>query len=125
MTQQTPIRKEAWFKSKWRPAMAWVYMATILFDFILAPIGWAWVQIIGEGIVAQQWVPLTLGQGGLFHLAMGAILGVAAWSRGREKMVGVAGDSYPPYFGGGNGPTVYAESEYEEQYPINENRGGP
>ena len=33
-----------------------------------------------------EWEPLTLGQGGLYHLSMGAILGVSSWSRGQEKM---------------------------------------
>ena len=32
------------------------------------------------------WNPLTLQGAGLYHLAMGAILGVAAWSRGQEKI---------------------------------------
>jgi hypothetical protein len=38
------------------------------------------------GEVAIQWSPLTLLSGGVFHAAMGAVLGVAAWSRGQEKI---------------------------------------
>jgi hypothetical protein len=45
---------------------------------------------VGESVTA--WEPLTLQGAGLFHVAMGAILGVTAWSRGREKLAGVAGD---------------------------------
>jgi hypothetical protein len=29
---------------------------------------------------------LTLLSGGIFHAAMGAVLGVAAWTRGQEKI---------------------------------------
>lgn len=39
-----------------------------------------------KGNVTEAWSPLTLQGAGLFHLAMGAILGVTAWSRGQEKM---------------------------------------
>jgi hypothetical protein len=38
----------------------------------------------------RQWLPITLGGGGLFHVAMGAVLGVTAWSRGQEKIAGAA-----------------------------------
>jgi len=44
----------------------------------------------------RQWVPITLQGGGLFHVAMGAVLGVAAWSRGQEKLAGVAGGPGSP-----------------------------
>lgn len=112
--------KENWIKGKWRPMMAWSYMIITLFDFIVAPAGWAYIQATQDGAVTQQWVPLTLGSGGLFHLAMGAILGVTAWSRGREKMMGVAGDAYPPMMGGFGGAAYSQEAEYEEQYPVNQ-----
>ena len=100
--------KESWVKSKWRPMMAWVYMAVVVFDFIVAPIFWTvWQCIYASGDVAQQWAPMTLVSGGLFHMAMGAILGVTAWSRGQEKMQGVAGDSY-----------YESENSHEEQTPV-------
>jgi hypothetical protein len=34
----------------------------------------------------QQWNPITLKEGGFYHLAMAAIIGVAAWTRGQEKI---------------------------------------
>lgn len=34
-----------------------------------------------------QWNPLTLQGGGLYHLAMGAVIGITAWSRGQEKII--------------------------------------
>jgi hypothetical protein len=38
----------------------------------------------------RQWQPLTLIGAGLFHMAMGAVLGITAWSRGQEKIAGCA-----------------------------------
>jgi hypothetical protein len=35
-----------------------------------------------------QWQPLTLQGAGLFHIAMGAVLGIAAYGRTKEKMAG-------------------------------------
>jgi hypothetical protein len=66
--------------------MAVAYMAIILFDFIVAPILWSILQAIAEGIVMQQWSPLTLLSGGIFHAAMGAVLGISAFTRGQEKL---------------------------------------
>lgn len=80
------VTKEHWTDRKWRPFMAWQYAAVCLFDFIVAPIVWSIIQASFKGAVSQQWIPLTLQGAGLYHIAMGAILGVAAWSRGQEKM---------------------------------------
>jgi hypothetical protein len=83
--------KEDWLHKKWRPAMGWVYMIICITDFIVFPVLWAVFQSYHDQRV-EIWAPLTLEGAGLFHMAMGAVLGVAAWSRGREKIVGVAGD---------------------------------
>jgi len=32
-----------------------------------------------------QWNPLTLQAGGFFHIAMGGVLGIGSWTRGKEK----------------------------------------
>ena len=37
-----------------------------------------------------QWDPLTLKGAGLFHIAMGAVLGIAAFGRTQEKLAGTA-----------------------------------
>lgn len=66
--------------------MAITYMAIIVFDFIVFPILWSAIQVYGAGVVSLQWQPLTLLSGGVFHAAMGAVLGVAAWTRGQEKI---------------------------------------
>lgn len=78
-------REENWIRTHWRPMMAFVYMAVVIFDFIIGPIFWSIVQIYG-GSVALQWTPLTLISGGVFHAAMGAVLGISAFSRGQEKV---------------------------------------
>ena len=66
--------------------MGWTYMVTCITDFIIFPVLWAILQAyMGAGKI-EQWDPLTLQGAGLYHIAMGAVLGVAAWSRGQEKI---------------------------------------
>jgi hypothetical protein len=81
--------KEDWMQKKWRPAMGWTYMVICIFDMIVAPVLWSIIQMIGGGEVKTQWQPLTLQGAGLFHIAMGAVLGIAAYSRGQEKIASV------------------------------------
>jgi hypothetical protein len=52
------------------------------------PVMWSVAQVLTK-LPMTQWMPLTLQGAGLFHLAMGAVLGIAAWSRGQEKIQGV------------------------------------
>lgn len=66
--------------------MGWTYMITCIFDFIVAPILWSIVQAYFKGNVTEAWNPITLQGAGLYHVAMGAILGVTAWKRSEEKM---------------------------------------
>ena len=82
--------EEHWMKSYWRPAMGWLYMLTCFCDFILFPILWSMMQAYIHGAVNQQWNPVTLQGAGLFHLAMGAILGIAAYGRTQEKKAGAS-----------------------------------
>jgi hypothetical protein len=78
-------KTEDWMTSKWRPMMAMTYMATIIFDFIIGPILFNILQYYNPGQAVTSWTPLTLQGGGLYHLAMGAILGISAYTRGKEK----------------------------------------
>jgi hypothetical protein len=82
--------KSDWMKTKWRPAMGWMYMTVCIFDFIVGPVLWTLAQQDG-GAVAQQWAPLTLQGAGFFHIAMGAVLGITAFGRTMEKRDGKAG----------------------------------
>lgn len=86
-------KKEDWMQKKWRPAMGWTYMVTCIADFVVFPILWSILQAVQGGQVNSQWNPITLQGAGLFHLAMGAVLGVSAWSRGQEKMAGAASNT--------------------------------
>ena len=81
-------KKEDWMNSKWRPMMGWMYMLVCVCDFVLFPILWSLVQTIADGKVESQWQPITLQGAGLFHIAMGAVLGIAAMGRTQEKMAG-------------------------------------
>ena len=88
--------KESFMNSKWRPLMAMMYMVVCTCDFVVFPVLWSLLQAIDHGTISQHWNPITLQGAGLFHMAMGAVLGVAAWSRGQEKIAGVADAPRPP-----------------------------
>jgi len=88
--EELKIAQEDWMVKKWRPAMGWTYMVICILDMAVFPVLWSLLQALSSGQVTSQWNPLTLQGAGLFHLAMGAVLGIAAWSRGQEKMAGAA-----------------------------------
>ena len=77
-----------WINKKWRPVMGWVYMMTCTADFVIFPILWSLLQALSKGNVTSQWQPLTLQGAGLYHIAMGAVLGIAAYGRTKEKIEG-------------------------------------
>jgi hypothetical protein len=79
-----------WINKKWRPVMGWVYMATCTSDFVLFPVLWSILQTLQGGQVTSQWQPLTLQGAGLYHIAMGAVLGIAAYGRTKEKVAGAS-----------------------------------
>lgn len=79
-----------WINKKWRPVMGWVYMLTCTCDFVIFPILWSLLQALTHGNVTSQWQPLTLQGAGLYHIAMGAVLGIAAYGRTKEKVAGAA-----------------------------------
>lgn len=96
--EEKPKEAESWLQKKWRPMMALMYMCVCASDFILFPIMFTIVQFWETQAVNdafRQWAPLTLQGGGLFHMAMGAVLGITAWSRGQEKMAGVNAQPQP------------------------------
>jgi hypothetical protein len=77
-----------WINKKWRPVMGWIYMLTCTMDFVIFPILWSLLQAMSKGSVTMQWQPLTLQGAGLYHIAMGAVLGIAAYGRTKEKIEG-------------------------------------
>ena len=79
---------EDWINKKWRPVMGWMYMVVCVCDFTLFPVMWSVLQALSHGQVTSQWQPVTLQGAGLFHVAMGAVLGIAAYGRTKEKVAG-------------------------------------
>lgn len=105
----TDPREEGWMTSYWRPAMAFVYMAICIFDFIVMPVyteknnlkfdrAVELVRTLPEKdqVLALQvltkesiWNPITLKENGFIHIAFGFILGIAAWTRGQVQIASV------------------------------------
>ena len=78
-----------WMQKYWRPAMGWMYMLICLADMLVFPILWSLLQAMMH-MPITQWNPLTLQGAGLFHIAMGAVLGISAFGRTQEKLAGTA-----------------------------------
>lgn len=87
-TLETDDKFGKFINSKWRPMMSFIYMITCFTDFVLFPILWSILQAVQGGQVTSQWSPLTLQGAGLYHIAMGAVLGLAAYGRSQEKIAG-------------------------------------
>jgi len=95
--------------SKWRPAMGWMYMVVCMMDMVIFPILWSLLQTVTHTPITQ-WNPLTLQGAGLFHLAMGAVLGVAAYGRTQEKLGGANnGGIQPPATGFASGSSTFGQ----------------
>ena len=90
-------KDEDWMQKKWRPAMGWMYMVVCMMDMVIFPVLWSLLQTITHTPITQ-WNPLTLQGAGLFHIAMGAVLGIAAFGRTQEKVAGAAANAPTPSF---------------------------
>jgi hypothetical protein len=100
MAEEVKVEKqeEDWMTKKWRPMMAMMYMLCCLCDFAIFPIMFTIVQfweVQAANDAFRQWVPITLQGGGLFHVAMGGVLGVSAYGRTQEKLGGATTPSVP------------------------------
>jgi hypothetical protein len=104
-------KKEDWMNSKWRPMMGWMYMLVCTMDMVVFPILWSLLQTtVGTGLT--QWNPLTLQGAGLFHIAMGAVLGIAAFGRTQEKLGGANnGGLQTPGTGFASGPSTFSQPQ--------------
>jgi hypothetical protein len=85
------VQEESWIRAYWRPGMGWLYMLICFMDFVFFPLLAMFIPAILKsfGVVEAAYVPwasLTLSNGGMIHVAFGAILGVTAWTRGMEKI---------------------------------------
>lgn len=89
-------QQEDFMTAKWRPAMGWTYMVCCIMDMVIFPVIWSLAQVLTKQPITQ-WNPLTLQGAGLFHMAMGAVLGVAAFGRTQEKVAKIeTGTTTPP-----------------------------
>ena len=110
MSEQTQMsesakKNEDWMNAKWRPMMGWMYMLVCLCDFVVFPVLWSMLHAVLHTANMVQWQPLTLQGAGLFHIAMGAVLGIAAMGRTQEKLAGAnnGGANTSP-----SGPTAFS-----------------
>ena len=104
-------KKEDWMNSKWRPMMGWMYMVVCTMDMVVFPILWSLLQTT-TGTAITQWNPLTLQGAGLFHIAMGAVLGIAAFGRTQEKLSGANnGGVQTPTTGFASGPSSFGQPQ--------------
>ena len=102
-------KKEDWMNAKWRPMMGWMYMVVCMMDMIIFPILWSLLQTATHTAITQ-WNPLTLQGAGLFHIAMGAVLGLSAWGRTQEKLNGANNGGLTPV-------AQSVTTTYESPYP--------
>jgi hypothetical protein len=104
---ESETKKEDWMNSKWRPMMGWMYMLVCTMDMVVFPILWSLLQTMTHSPITQ-WNPLTLQGAGLFHIAMGAVLGIAAFGRTQEKLGGANnGGAQVPGTGFPSGPATF------------------
>ena len=89
-------KKEDWMNSKWRPMMGWMYMVVCTCDFVVFPVLWSLLHAVLHTANMVQWQPLTLQGAGLFHIAMCAVLGIAAFGRTQEKLGGANNGGMQP-----------------------------
>ena len=103
-------KKEDWMNSKWRPMMGWMYMVVCTCDFVIFPVLWSLLHAVLHTANMVQWQPLTLQGAGLFHIAMGAVLGLSAWGRTQEKLNGANNGGLTPV-------AQSVTTTYESPYP--------
>ena len=95
LKSESEKKKEDWMNSKWRPMMGWMYMLVCTMDMVIFPVLWSLLQTFHHQTITQ-WNPLTLQGAGLFHIAMGAVLGIAAFGRTQEKLGGANNGGLAP-----------------------------
>lgn len=99
-----------WAKHFWRPTLAYVYAMICVVDFVIMPVTFEYIKSRDslEEVVSQidriqdtevrlalikradyaggrSWEPVTMKEGGFFHLAFGALLTGAVVTRGMKK----------------------------------------
>ena len=70
----------------WRTWLAYSYVIICMFDFCVGPIIFNFLQYYNPGQDVTAWTAVTLQGGGLYHLSMGAILGISAHGKTQERI---------------------------------------
>jgi hypothetical protein len=125
MADEVVVKKEEdWMQKKWRPAMGWMYMVICMLDMAIFPVLWSLLQVLTKQPITQ-WSPLTLQGAGLFHLAMGAVLGITAWGRTQEKVSGTSSNYGPSNYSATPAPslTPYSQTVSTTFAPATESTG--
>ena len=119
-----------YLKDLWRPLMAWVYAIIVLFDFMIAPIMLGvYCAVFRQPYI--EWKALTIQGGGMFHIAMGAVIGVSSYSHSQEKInsapdpSGMPGMSWPSNTQGSPGFTGGAPASGGYGAPASGGYGAP
>ncbi len=73
-TQRIEAVSDDKWQKRWRPTVGFTFAAVIINNYILIP----WAQGLGLNVIPIEIPPNV-------WLAMGGVLGAAAWTRGREK----------------------------------------
>ena len=84
--EHTSRSHDNWIKTMWRPALAWSYVVINLFYFAIGPIMYNMLEYWNPGQELDAWTSVTLQGGGLYHLSMGAIIGISSHGRTKEKL---------------------------------------
>ena len=79
-------KNDSWVVTMWRPALAWSYVLVCLFDFALGPILYNILQYLNPGQHVAAYTSVTLQGSGMYHISMGAIVGLSSHGRTQEKI---------------------------------------
>ena len=137
---QPTLIEDKWYQKWWRPMVAFVYLGILILDFAVMPIIYefdrpdparavtlalqfenpgAQVQALQTLQAQRNWQPITILGGGLFHVAMGAILAGSAITRGMEKRQRIQSFGGMGMMGMG-GMTMQDTTRTFGAYPVNQ-----
>ena len=81
--------KNGFYQSGWRPALAWIYCVVCLFDFTIMPIFFNLLQYYNPGQNISEYTAITLQGSGLFHISMGAVIGIGSHGKSKERVADI------------------------------------
>jgi hypothetical protein len=109
---------DEYLKELWRPLMAWVYAIVVLFDFMIAPILLGiYCAVFKQPYI--EWKSLTIQGGGMFHIAMGAVIGVSSYGHSQEKINGAVDNGTVPSMPAWTPPIPPTVAAYNNNPPGN------